>query len=218
MAIAATPLARPGRLAVLLLVAAGLVAASSSAAESPYTFVREGQRYTFMFQFVVAAGPDEVLDVLYPFPDLKQYSRRANAVELLEAGADWQLVRFTYATWLWSMSTTFRREIDRPNHSIRFRMIEARRTGLPVPLPTASSGEYRLEPVAGGVRVTYVQMAETRDTLLLGPWMARARSEGILFSQDLETYVRSRLHCSRDSIGPTLACGTAVTSGTPPPR
>jgi hypothetical protein len=194
MAFAAKLLARPGRFAVLLLVAAALVAGSSFAAEPPYTFIREGQRYTFVFKFVVDAGPDEVLDVLYPFPDLKQYSSRSSAVELLESGADWQSVRFTYATWLWSMSTTFRREIDRPNHCIRLRMIEARRTGLPVPLPTASSGEYRLEPIAGGVRVTYVQMAETRDSLLLGPWMARAHAEAILFSQDLETHVRSRLH------------------------
>jgi hypothetical protein len=92
------------------------------------------------------------------------------------------------------MSTTFRRELDRANHRIRFRMLEARRTGLPVPLPTSSSGEYRLDPSGGGVRVTYVQTAETRDSLLLTPWMARAHSEAILFSRHLETYVQSRLN------------------------
>jgi hypothetical protein len=186
--------ARLGRLAALLLVAAVACSASALPAEPPYTFVQEGQHYTFTFTFVVSASPDAVLDVLYPFANLQQYSRTASAVELLENGTDWQLVRFTYATWLWSMNTTFRREIDRPNHRIRFQMLEAGRTGLPVPLPTSSSGEYRLEPVDGGARVTFVQTAETHDSLLLGPWMARAHSEAILFSQDLETYVRSRLN------------------------
>ena len=191
MALAARLLLKPGRFAVLLLLAATV--AASMPAQPPYTFIQEGQRYTFRFTFVVDSTPSEVLDVLYPFPALKQYSRTASKVELLETGADWQSVRFTYATWLWSMSTTFRREIDRPHDCIRFRMIEATRTGLPMPLPTASSGEYRLESVDGGVRVTFVQTAETRDSLLLGPWMARAHSEAILFSRDLETYVRSRL-------------------------
>ncbi len=193
MALAARPLSKSGRFAAVMLVATASFAASSLPAEGPDAFVQDGRRYTFVFKFVVDARPDDVLDVLYPFANLKQYSRTATAVELLDYGADWQSVRFTYATGLWSISTTFRREVDRRNHCIRFRMTEARRTGLPVPLPTVSSGEYRLEPSDGGVRVTYVQMAETRDTLLLGPWMARAHSEAILFSQDLETYVRSKL-------------------------
>lgn len=185
-------LSRTGVAAVLMFMAAASLAMPSSAADRPYTFIQEGQRYTFTFNFVVDASPDEVLDALYPFPNLQEYSRTASAVELLDEGADWQSVRFTYATWLWSMSTTFRRDIDRSSHSIRFRMVDAQRTGLPVPLPTASSGEYRLDPVDGGVRVTYVQMAETRDTLLRGPWMARAHTEAIQFSKDLKTYLRSR--------------------------
>ena len=217
MAFAAELLSTIGRFAILLLAVAAPFTASALPAESPYTFAQDGQRYTFTFKFVVDASPDDVLDAIYPFPNLKQYSRTASTVELLEDGADWQSVRYTYSTWLWSMRTTFRREIDRPSHRIRFRMVEARRTGLPVPLPTSSSGEYRLEPVDGGVRVTFVQTAETRDSLLLGPWMARAHSEAIRFAQDLETYVLSRVHQSRDSSSPSLVRGTGITSRTPPP-
>jgi len=190
---AATLPSRTGRFAIRLLVAVALFAPALLAAEQPDAFAKDGHRYTFTVKFVVKASPDEVLDVLYPFSNLRRYSRTASAVELLDEGTDWQLVRFTYATWLWSISTTFRREIDRPNHRILFRMLEARRTGLPVPLPTASSGEYLLEPLDGGVRVTYVQTAETRDILLSGPWMSRAHAEALLFSRDLERYVRSSL-------------------------
>jgi hypothetical protein len=195
---------------------AAFFTATPPAAGQPYTFTQQGQRYTFTFRFVVDASPDQVLDMLYAFPNLQQYSRTASAVELLESGADWQLVRFTYATWLWSMSTSFRREIDRPNHCIRFRMVDARRTGLPVPLPMASSGEYRVDPFDGGVRVSYLQVVEARDSLLLGPWMARAHSEAIQFSHDLETYLRSRLPGSRNSIDPALVRGTGTTTRIPP--
>jgi hypothetical protein len=193
MAFSAKMLSKPVRLAALLLVAAAACTASASPAEPSYSFTRDGQRYRFEFEFVVDASPDQVLAVLYPFPNLEQYSRTASAVDLIAEGADWQSVRFTYATWLWTMTTTFRREIDRTHHCIRFRMLEAQRTGLPVPLPVTSSGEYRLEAVDGGVRVSFVQSAEVRDSLFLGPWMARARSEGIQFSRDLATFVRSSL-------------------------
>lgn len=193
MPVAARAFLRCGRLVVVLAVATASFAAAAFPAERPYAFVQQGQRDTFRFEFDVNASPDDVLEVLYPFANLKQYSRTASAVELLDKGQDWQSVRYTYATSLWSISTTFRREVDRRNHCIRFHMTEARRTGLPVPLPTTSSGEYRLEPIDGGVRVTYEQVAETPDTFLSGPWTARARSEAILFSRDLETYVRSKL-------------------------
>lgn len=183
-----------GRVAILVLVAVASCTVSALPAETPYSFAQDGDQYKFTFKFVVAAGPDDVLDVLYPFQNLKQYSRTASAVELLEHGADWQLVRFTYSTWLWSMTTTFRREIDRSNRRIRFQMLGARRTGLPMPLPTDSRGEYRLDPVDGGIRVTFVQTAETPDSLLRGVWTARAHAEAIEFSRDLESYVRSRLH------------------------
>jgi len=215
MATAASPFSKPGRLAAVLLVAVTSFSARSLAAEQPYSFIKEGSRYTFRLQFTAEASPDEMLDLLYPFPSLKQYSQTATSVESLDTGSDWQIVRFTYATGLWSVSTTFRRDLDRANHRIRFRMLDARRTGLPVPLPVSSSGEYRLEPADGGVRVTYEQTTEMRDTLLTAPWMARAHSEAVLFSEDLENYVRSRLHEDHASIGPRLACGTEIPARVP---
>lgn len=165
---------------------------SSAAAESAYEFINDGTRYTFVFRFTVAATPDEALDLLYGFEHLKRFSRRASDVALLDEGDGWQTVRFTYSTWLWSMHTTFRRELDRPNRRVVFHMIEADRSGLPVPLPTASSGEYRVEPVPDGVRVVYRQSADNRDSFMLGAWIALARSEAVLFSRDLEAYVRSQ--------------------------
>ena len=160
---------------------------------APYAFTQEGPRYTFVSSFTVVAEPDEVLDLLFEFRHLRQFARRATAVELLAEGPGWQEVRYTYATWVWRIHTTFRRELDRTHRRVRFHMTGASRSGVPVPLPTASTGDYRLEPVAGGLRVIYRQTAETRDTLLLGVWMSRARSEAIGFSQDLEAYVRSQV-------------------------
>src|SRR5512141_3454421 len=136
MPVAARAFLRCGRLVVVLAVATASFAAAAFPAERPYAFVQQGQRDTFRFEFEVDASPDDVLDVLYPFVNLQQYSRTASAVELLDDGPDWQTVRYTYTTVLWSISTTFRREIDRRNHCIRFRLTDARRTGLPVPLPT----------------------------------------------------------------------------------
>jgi len=178
--------------AVLLSLAVAALPSAVAAAESTYDFASDGPRYSFEFRFDVKATPDEALEVLYGFQHLKRFSRRASDVALLDEGEDWQTVRFTYSTWLWSMHTTFHRELDRPNRRVRFHMTEAGRTGLPVPLPTGSSGEYQLEPLPDGVRIVYRQSVDNRDSFMLGPWIALARSEAVLFSRDLEAYVRSQ--------------------------
>jgi len=176
----------------LVLLAAPICAAAGTAAPN-YAFKTQGNSYTFEMQFVVAASPDEVLDTLYPFEHLREFSRRISRTNLLDEGPGWQVVNFVYSTWLWRMTTTFRRDLDVPAGRIRFRMLEVQRTGLPIPLPTASSGEYRVSAVAGGTLVTFTQTAQIRDSLLLGPWMTRARSESVRFAQSLEAYARSKL-------------------------
>ena len=158
-----------------------------------YTFQTQGTSYTFEMQFVVAAPPDAVLDALYPFEHLREISRSVSQANLLDEGPDWQIVNFVYATWLWRLTTTFRRELDVSNGRIRFRMLEVQRTGLPIPLPTASSGEYRVDAIEGGSLVTFTQTAQVRDSLLRGPWMARARSESVRFARSLEAYARATL-------------------------
>ena len=173
----------------MLLVATFAPLAAAEAAPT-HSFTEDSTRYTFACEFTVAADHDRVLELLYRFEHVQRFSKPVSEAELLGEGPDWQVVRFTYSTWLGSLVTTFRRELDRPRRTIRFRMTEVRRTGLPVPMPTASSGEYRLVPVAGGVRVIYRQEGETSDSVLLRPWMSRARSEAIRFAEGLEAYLR----------------------------
>jgi hypothetical protein len=177
--------------AATLLLAAQCAAAAAAAPS--YTFETRDNSYTFELQFVVAAPPPDVLDMLYRFEHLRAFSSGIGQASLLDEGPDWQIVSFGYATWLWRLTTTFRRELDVPGGRIRFRMLEARRTGLPIPLPTASSGEYRVRAVDGGSRVTFTQTAQIRDSLLLGPWMSRARTESVRFAESLEAYARATL-------------------------
>ena len=79
----------------------------------------------------------------------------------------------------WSMSTSFRRDIDRPNHRIRFRMLEARRTGLPVPMRTASSGEWTCSASVDGFCLNFRSLLRQADTrLAFTPcWRATAATE-----------------------------------------
>jgi hypothetical protein len=67
-------------MAVVLLGGAAALAASPAAAEATYTFTGDDSRYTFVFSFVVAAEPDEVLDAVYPFADLQRFAQRAEAI------------------------------------------------------------------------------------------------------------------------------------------
>jgi hypothetical protein len=181
-------------IAALLLLALPGFTVLAEATDRSFDFRQDGSRYTFTSGFVVAASPEQVLSILFPVDDLRQYSRREATVDLIDDGPGWQLVRFTHATLLWSFSATVRREIGCAGRCIRFQMLRTTRSGLPIPTPTASSGECRLEPTDTGVRVTIVQNVEAPDTPLLGLWTAWARSRARAFSMDLESHVRSRLH------------------------
>jgi len=175
-------------------IAASLVAGTAIAATTPYSFRREDHHFTFAYEFTVAAQPDEILAVLYPVPNLRQYSRSGGSVDLIDEGPGWQLVRLTHETLLWTFSAVVRREIDCDGHCIRFRMLSAQRTGIPIPMPNSSEGEYRFEPAGGGVRITFIQRGDVPHTPLAGLWTSWVKSQAVTFSRDLEAYVRSSIH------------------------
>ncbi len=179
-----TPLAR---LLTLWLPALAL-AAPQARAESTHEFTNEEQRYTFTAAFDVDAPTDRLLDLLYDFEHLQRYARRSKS-ELLDQGPNWQRVRFTHTSWLWTLRATMRRELDQEAGCVRFEMESAGRSGLPIPLPTASSGYYCVAPGDAGQRVTYRQVGEAGSSMLTASWMRYARKEAIAFAQDLESYV-----------------------------
>jgi hypothetical protein len=181
---------RPRRLRrrPLYLLALCLVAAHALA-ESTREFTQEGRHYAFTASFDVDAPPDRLLDLLYGFEHLQRYSRRSRS-ELLEQGPNWQRVRYTHGTWLWALEATMRRELDRDAGCVRFEMESAGRSGLPVPLPTASSGYFCVAPGESGQRITYRQVGEAGTSMLTDTWMRYARKEAVAFADDLENYIR----------------------------
>jgi len=175
--------------AVLLAMA---IFAPSAAALTDYHFEERGGHYAFTATFEVTAAPDRVLELLYDFEHLRRYSRRSQS-ELLEEGHGWQRVRFTHTGWLWTVRATVHRELDRPANCVRFRVESASRTGLPIPLPAASSGDFCVVPADGSLRVSYRQAGQMEATVLLPAWKRYARTEALAFARDLEDYVRSQV-------------------------
>lgn len=180
---------RRSRLLPLWLLALALVA-PHGAAESTREFTEEDRRYAFTAAFDVDAPTDRVLDLLYDFEHLQRYSRRSQS-ELLDQGPNWQRVRFTHSSWLWTLRATMKRRLDREAGCVWFEMESAERSGLPIPLPTASSGYFCVAPGDAGQRVTYRQVGEAGSSMLAATWMRYARREAIAFAEDLESYLRT---------------------------
>lgn len=178
------------RYATLLGLAAILLWIPLRAEALSYAFEQSGRHYTFTAEFTVEATPERVFALLYPIDALRQYSRRGGTVELLEHGAAWQVVRLTHRGWFWTFSADVRRDVDCAGRCIHFRMLSARRTGFPFPVPTASEGEYRIEPVVGAVKVLFRQSVDAPDTVLLRPWIALAKNEAVALAYDLERFVQ----------------------------
>jgi hypothetical protein len=179
-----------GVLTLVLVLLASAPAAQTMRAGSTHDFQAQARSYSFTATFELDAPPGQVLDLLYSFEHFQRFARRSHC-ELLEEGPDWQRVRYTHSTSLWTITATLRRQLDRPAGCVWFEMESAARSGLPIPLPTASSGHYCVEPVETGLRVTYHQAAETDASRLRAIWLRHARSEAVAFANDMEAYVRA---------------------------
>jgi len=180
---------RCGR-ALLLWLLATAMAAQGAPADSTYQFTEQERGYSFTATFELDAQADRVLDLLYGFEHFQKFARRSRC-ELLDEGPDWQRVRYTHSAGFWTMTATLRRELDRPGGCVWFEMESAARSGLPIPLPTASSGHYCVAQGETGLRVTYQQVGETEASALKAAWLRYARTEAIAFAEDMESYVRA---------------------------
>lgn len=176
--------------ALLLWLLALVPVAQGAPADSTYQFTEHGRSYSFTATFELDAPADRVLDLLYGFEHFQRFARRSHC-ELLAEGPDWQRVRYTHSARFWSMTATMRRELDRPGGCVWFEMESAVRSGLPIPLPTASSGYYCVAQGETGLRVTYQQVGETEASLLKAAWLRYVHTEAIAFARDMESYVRA---------------------------
>lgn len=178
-----------GLLAAWLLVSSAL--RGQEGREVRYEFVQDGNAYSFRGHFVVDAGRECVLNVLFDVDHVSKFTPDASSIQLVQQGEGWYDVTYTYRRFLiFENQSTWRRTLKRDEGKVVFELLSSRNNRGIMPDVTASSGYYGVSTEGDVQAVEYFQESALGAGSLNARYIAEARQKAIEFLQGLKAYVQ----------------------------
>lgn len=157
--------------------------------EFDYEFVQQDTYYSFRAGFPVKCDPDSLIELIYPFKNISNYSS-AQAVELVREGDNWYEVTFIYRKFfIFENQSTWRRTLKRNEGKIVFEMISSKNNLSIMPDIMSSTGYYQIIKDKDGYREEYLQECRLKPGLLKAAFIDQAKKEAIKFLQEFKEYV-----------------------------
>jgi len=162
--------------------------------EVNYEFIQQDTYYSFQGSFFVKADPDCVINLIYNFQNISQYSLGAKAIAIGRQGENWYEVTFTYRKLLiLENQSSWRRTLNRDKHKIVFTLISSRNNLNIVPTLLSSTGYYQIRPEKEGCLIEYFQECILSPGPLKGTTINEAKKEAIEFLRVLKEYIERTL-------------------------
>ena len=155
-----------------------------------YKFTQADSSYTFYGSFKVKAEPDCLINLIYNFDNISDYSSAAESIELIRAGNDWYEITFTYRKYLFfEHQSTWRRTLNRKKHKVDFIMISNSNNLSMIPEMVFSSGYYQIKPKEEYCQVLYFQTCTLTPGILMDTYMRAGKEAAIDFLQEFKEYI-----------------------------
>jgi hypothetical protein len=177
-------------LIIVTLLSLPILSSRSTKEELDYEFAQEDTCYSFRGSFYVKAEPDCLINLIYNFKNISDYSLGANSIELGRQGENWYKVTFTYRKLLiFENQSTWRRTLNQDEHKVFFTMISYRNNLNILPQMLSSTGYYQFRPENDGCQVEYFQECKLTPGLLNDNYINEAKKEAIKFLQMFKEYL-----------------------------
>jgi hypothetical protein len=155
-----------------------------------YDFIQKDNYYSFRGIIAVNAKPDCLINLIYDFKNIVEYSSGAKSVELGSQGRDWYEVTYTYRKLvIFENRSTWRRTLMRDDHKIIFTMISTRNNLSILPELLSSTGYYLIIPQQDGCQVEYFQECTLKFGLFKESYINTAKKEAIKFLRVFKDYI-----------------------------
>jgi hypothetical protein len=155
-----------------------------------YKFIRADSSYEFYGSFYVKAEPDCLINLIYNFDNISDYSSRAESVELIRRGNGWYEIKFTYRKYIFfKHQSTWRRTLDRKRYKVDFIMIANSNNMSMIPEMVSSSGYYQIKSNKENCQVLYYQTCTLKPGFLLDAYINAGEEEAIDFIQEFKEYI-----------------------------
>jgi len=155
-----------------------------------YKFIQADSSYTFHGSFKVKAEPDCLINLIYNFDNISDYSSAAESIELIREGNDWYEITFTYRKYVFfEHQSTWRRSLDRKKYKVDFIMIANNNNLSMIPEMVSSSGYYQIKPEEDRCQILYYQACTLTPGILLDVYMNAGKEAAIEFLQEFKEYI-----------------------------
>jgi hypothetical protein len=155
-----------------------------------YKFSQAESSYTFYANFNIQADPDCLINLIYNFDNISNYSSAAESVELIREGDDWYEITFTYRKYLFfKHRSTWRRTLNRQKNKIDFILLSSTDNSGIVPEMVSSSGYYQINSREENCQILYHQTCTLKPGILLNAYMNAGRKAAIDFIYEFKEYI-----------------------------
>ncbi|NQT62142.1 MAG: SRPBCC family protein [Candidatus Marinimicrobia bacterium] len=160
-----------------------------------YKFSHKNAYYSFSGFFFVSFDPDSVLDLIWDFKNIAEYSVGAKSIDLLGGGEKWYNLTYTYQKLIFLENrSSWQRTLDGDERKIAFELL-SNSTNLPfTPEMEYSVGYYQVKPAIDGCMVEYFQECRITSGILENNYIRMAEKEAINFITELEAFIKRSCH------------------------
>lgn len=172
------------------LLSLPIVLSGSPEKEFDYEFIQEDNYYSFRGSFHLHAESDCVIDVIYDFHNLSEYTLGAQSVERIQQGDNWYDVSYTYRKlFVLKNKSTWRRTLKRDEQKIVFNMLSSENNLEIMPELISSTGYYQIIMEKDGCRVEYFQECKLKPGFFKNMYINMVKQEAIKFFHEFKKYI-----------------------------
>jgi len=163
----------------------------NKAQEAQYNFVLKENYYTFTGEVYVQAPANCLLDYIYRFEYIPQYSAGAKSIDKVEQGKNWYDVTFVYQKLFFIVNeSTWRRTLHKKQQKVVFTMLSNQSNLSLIPKVISSSGYYQIIPDTTGCHVVYFQECTIDSHFLQDLYIRETKKEAIAFLKEFEVFLK----------------------------
>jgi hypothetical protein len=178
------------KIIIVALLSLPILLYGSKKKEFDYEFIQEDTSYSFRGSFNIKAKPDCLINLIYNFKNISNYTLGAKSIELVRQGENWYAVTFIYRKLLiFENQSTWRRTLNRDEYKVVFKMISNRNNSNIIPEMLSSTGYYQINPEKEGCLVEYFQECKLKPGFLKNTYINKAKKEAIRFLRVLKKYM-----------------------------
>ena len=175
---------------ILILLGITIIINASQSEEQEYEFTCQDSVYTFSFNFVVKAEADSLLNLIYDFSKITEYSQGVKSLEMVRQSENWYEVAFLYQNLLiLENRSLWRRSIDRENNIITFEMLINKNNISFIPELQSSHGYYQISTEDDSCRIELFQECCLKPGILKSFYLKKAEKEAVKFMHVFKGFI-----------------------------